>query len=169
MVGHIGRFNQQKNHTFLIDVFYELWKKKPEARLVLVGKGELEESVRKKVRDMSLEPFVVFTGVRQDVPNLMSAFDVFLFPSLYEGMPNTVIEAQATGLRCILSDTITREAKLSEDVTYISLKESTVVWSEELLKLNRANRFGGYKVIVDNNYDIESATNRFIEVVFERN
>lgn len=169
VVGHIGRFNQQKNHTFLIDVFYELWKKKPEARLVLVGKGELEESVRKKVRDMSLEPFVVFTGVRQDVPNLMSAFDVFLFPSLYEGMPNTVIEAQATGLRCILSDTITREAKLSEDVTYISLKESPVVWSEELLKLNRANRFGGYKVIVDNNYDIESATNRFIEVVFERN
>lgn len=101
VVGHVGRFNQQKNHDFLLDVFYALQKKKPEARLVLVGQGELEEQIHQKARALGIEQYVVFAGVRNDVPQLMSAFDVFLFPSLYEGMPNTVIEAQATGLPCL--------------------------------------------------------------------
>lgn len=168
VVGHVGRFNQQKNHAFLIDVFQELHNRNPQARLVLVGKGELEQAVRQKVCALGLEEYVIFTGVRQDIPQLLSAFDVFLFPSLYEGMPNTVIEAQATGLPCVISDTITKEVKVTDLVCECSLNQSPKYWADKLqihkdCTINRNE----YSVMMKNRgYDIQECVKQFVDLLF---
>ena len=168
VVGHVGRFNQQKNHAFLVDVFQELHHRNPQARLVLVGRGELEEAVRQKVCALGLEEYVTFTGVRQDIPQLLSAFDVFLFPSLYEGMPNTVIEAQATGLPCIISDTITREADITGLVSYLQLGNEKQ-WVNSLLcrtPLGSSERRDATAKIREAGYDIHEAAKDFACLVF---
>ena len=113
LVGHIGRFTEQKNHRFLIDVFAEVAKAQKNAVLLLVGEGALEGEIREKVAGLGLLSKVIFYGVSRDVPALLSAMDVFLLPSLYEGMPNVLIEAQASGLPCFVSDTITSQAILT--------------------------------------------------------
>lgn len=166
VVGHVGRFNQQKNHDFLLDVFYALQKKKPEARLVLVGQGELEEQIRQKAQNLGVAQYVVFTGVRKDVPQLMSAFDVYVFPSLYEGMPNTVIEAQATGLPCVISDTITKEANITGLVKYLPLADVND-WAECAQKVFRENRMDTKELFHAQQYDIKSQAEVFVNCVFE--
>ncbi|MGN0983628.1 MAG: glycosyltransferase family 1 protein, partial [Gemmiger sp.] len=110
VVGHVGRFTFAKNHRFLIDLFAALHKSCPDARLLLVGEGELAQEIRCQVKDLGLENSVVFTGVRRDVHKLYSAMDVFCLPSHYEGMPVVAWEAQANGLPCVLSDRMTAEA-----------------------------------------------------------
>ena len=112
VIGHIGRFHLQKNHAFLIEVFAETLKFYPNAILVLVGDGPLRNSmerlaVRRRVRDR-----ILFLGIRDDIPNLLQAFDLMLFPSHHEGLPVTIIEAQAAGLPCVLSEHITQEIDL---------------------------------------------------------
>lgn len=168
VVGHVGRFNHQKNHAFLIDTFQEVLRNNPDARLVLVGNGELEESICQKVNDLGIEQYVIFTGVRKDVPQLLSAFDVFLFPSFYEGMPNTVIEAQSTGLPCIVSDTITREAKITDIVSYVGLNESTAMWASKVSKLAErvVDRETYHTLMKNSGYDIQDCVGRFIDLVF---
>lgn len=166
VVGHVGRFSRQKNHEFLLDVFCALQKKRPEVRLVLVGQGGLEEQIRQKACSLGIAPYVVFTGVRADVPQLMSAFDVFVFPSLYEGMPNTVIEAQATGLPCVISDTITKEANITGLVKYLPLADvdNWVDCAQEMLCMDRKDTIELFR---ENHYDIESQAELFVKCVFE--
>ena len=134
VVGHVGRFNQQKNHKKLIEIFTELKRVKPNAVLLLVGKGELEEAVHKLVQEKGIEDSVIFSGVRSDVSRLLSGMDVFVFPSLYEGMPNTVVEAQATGLPCVISDTITKEAAITNIVEFVELESSAKIWMSKILE-----------------------------------
>lgn len=167
VVGHVGRFNQQKNHAFLIDVFQELHHLNPRARLVLVGKGELEEAVRQKVCALGLEEYVIFTGVRQDIPQLLSAFDVFLFPSLYEGMPNTVIEAQATGLPCVISDSITREADITDLVHFCPLDSHISIWVDACAKAGGNNRQWYHDALIEAGYDIRDVGPQFVKWIFE--
>lgn len=169
VVGHVGRFNQQKNHEFLIDVFHEVWKSNPEARLVLVGKGELEEAIHKKVHTLGLDDYVIFTGVRKDIPQLMSAFDVFAFPSLYEGMPNTVIEAQATGLPCVVSDTITQQAKVTDLVSFYALAEAPTVWADTCAHQKAGNRLKYNEDLKAAGYDINDVVPQFVKWIFETN
>ena len=118
VLGHVGRFMTQKNHAFLLDVFKAYSKINANSVLLLVGGGELEAAIRKRALEFGISDKIIFTGIRPDVPALLSAMDVFVFPSLYEGMPNTVIEAQATGLPCLIADTITREADITGLVSY---------------------------------------------------
>ena len=167
VVGHVGRFNRQKNHMLLLDIFGEIKKRNGNAVLVLVGKGELESDIRAKITDMGLTDSVIFTGVRSDVPALMSAMDVFVFPSFYEGMPNTVIEAQATGLPCVIADTITREADITGLVKYLSLSDTAERWSEEAVSLVSSQRADTRQAFIDNKYDIDSTVKYFTELVFE--
>jgi len=129
VVGHIGRFSKQKNHIFLLQVFQELLKIKPNAKLLLVGKGENEEQVRNMVKDLKLKDKVLFLGLRHDIPELLMSMDLFIFPSLFEGLPNCVIEAQATGLNSIISDTISKDTNISPYVKYLSLKDSPKEWA----------------------------------------
>jgi len=109
VVGHIGRFNHQKNHSFLIDIFKELLRTVPNAVLILAGDGPLRSVIEEKVKHLNLENKVQFLGIRSDVEFLLQAFDVFVFPSLHEGLPITLIEAQASGLPCVISDVISGE------------------------------------------------------------
>lgn len=113
LMGHIGRFTKQKNHDFILKIFAAVHKVRTNTKILLVGDGELLNSVREKCRALGIEDAVILSGVRRDVPALLSAMDLFIFPSLYEGMPNVIIEAQAAGLKCIISDRITKEVKLS--------------------------------------------------------
>ncbi len=131
---HVGRFNAQKNHTFLVDVFSAVRKVKPNAVLLLVGAGELEEKIRLKAEALGLAGDVRFLGLRDDVNDILLASDVFLFPSLYEGLPVTLVEAQASGIKCVISDTIPEDCLLTENVDVVSLKSSAEEWASAVLK-----------------------------------
>lgn len=165
VVGHVGRFMAQKNHSFLLDVFYYLHKENPKYKLLLIGKGELEETLKKKINDLKLNNAVVFAGVRNDIPDVMSAMDIFVFPSLYEGMPNTVIEAQATGLPCVIADTITREANIANLVTYLPLRDAKE-WADTVKNNIGGPRVDTERLFRENKYDIESQTDEFVRLVF---
>lgn len=165
IIGHVGRFSKQKNHTFLLDIFSEIHKKNPDTVLMLVGKGELEDKIKEKIKSLNLEDSVIFTGVRSDIPALLSAMDVFVFPSFYEGMPNTVIEAQATGLPCLIADTITKEANVTGLVRYMPLK-APEEWAKEALNMISDTRMQTKKIMIENGYDIENVSKEFVRLVF---
>lgn len=131
---HVGRFARQKNHEFLIRIFAQYHAKHLNSRLVLAGDGELMPDVRKQVFDAGLSESVVFLGLYSNMKDLYSAADVFLFPSLYEGLPISLVEAQAAGLPCFASDTIDREAILTGETFYLSLESEPQVWAEKIEK-----------------------------------
>lgn len=133
VIGHIGSFQTVKNHTYVIKIFNKIRKKIPDSLLLLVGDGSLRSNIEAEVKEMGLEDNVIFTGVRSDIPDLLQAMDVFLFPSLYEGLPVTMIEAQASGLPCVISDTISPEVKITDNVEFISLDKSPKYWAERVL------------------------------------
>lgn len=120
IIGHIGRFSYQKNHEFIVDVFSAYQKKYAESILVLVGTGELENEVRKQVKEKRIENKVHFLGLRDDIPALLSMFDVLIMPSRFEGLPVTMVEAQMADLPCVVSDNITLEAKFTDNVQYVN-------------------------------------------------
>lgn len=130
----VGGFRQQKNIPFLIDVFYELKKRNEPSKykLVLIGDGEEKETICKRIKKMHLEKGVVLFGARNDVHKFMCASDLFVLPSIYEGLGLVLIEAQANGLQCIASDTIPIESKVTENITYVSLDESKSVWADTI-------------------------------------
>ena len=167
VVGHIGRFTQQKNHMFLIDVFAEVRKIEESAVLLLIGQGELEKNIQSKVEQYGLSSSVKFLNVRKDIPELLSAMDVFLFPSFYEGMPNTVIEAQTSGLSCVISDSITKEARVTDLVTYMSLKCGEHAWAKVVVdNMNSHTKREQYADIMkQNGYDIKQCVNLFVKTV----
>lgn len=138
---HVGRFTEAKNDFQLIDIFKTLHHDHPHSVLLLAGAGKLEKAVRKKVKDENLNDCVRFLGLRQDVPQLMSAADAFLLPSLYEGLPVVGVEAQATGLPCIFSDTITREVDIVPGLTtFVGLKCSNETWRSHIDRLLTESR-----------------------------
>lgn len=168
VVGHIGRFSHQKNHNFLIDIFTEIRKKNSDAVLLLVGDGELKGQIQNKVNQLGLDDSVIFAGIRKDVPALLSAMDVFVFPSFYEGMPNTVIEAQATGLPCVISDAITKEAKVTDIIYYESLNKGVSQWVKQisLHSISNKDREGYAYILLNAGYDIEFVLDKFINTIF---
>lgn len=133
VLGHVGRFNKQKNHDFLIDIFKSVHDKCPESMLVLVGDGYLKPAIEKKVARLGLSPHVRFLGVREDIESLLQGMDIFVFPSRFEGLPVVLIEAQAAGLMCLVSDAITRETDATGRIQFISLKQSPVEWASQVL------------------------------------
>lgn len=165
VVGHVGRFAAQKNHPFLIEVFAKIHQENPNTLLLLVGGGELEQNIRAKVQSLGLSKNVIFAGVRSDVPALLSAMDVFVMPSFYEGMPNTVIEAQATGLPCVIADTITKEANITGLVEYLPLGDANE-WAQRALAAIRDERVDTKGSFIANKYDIESVVGDFVKYVF---
>ena len=140
VIGNVGRFSEQKNHEFLIDIFSEIHKMNKMSTLMLIGKGEKEELIRKKVKNLGLENDVIFMGFCDNVNELMWAMDIFLMPSLHEGLPVVGIEAQAAGLPCFMSKyVITDEVKITGLVSFVELKQSPKEWAEKILNsdLNR--------------------------------
>ena len=157
VIGHIGRFSIQKNHTFLLDIFKSVHDKFPCTKLLLVGDGELRPSIERKIRDLNLCDSVILTGVVDNVSEISQAFDVFCFPSLFEGLSVAMIEMQATGVKCIISDTISKECIVTDNVDVVSLKNDTSAWAETILKYKdgyvHANMFDE---ISNKNFDIRN-------------
>ena len=133
VMGHIGRFVEQKNHSFLIDIFYELQKERQNAVLMLVGQGPLQEESKAKVEQLGLKNKVLFLGQRNDAARLYQAMDVFVLPSLYEGLPVVGVEAQAAGLLCVFSDDMTKETKVLENTIFNTLNQSASEWTKTIL------------------------------------
>lgn len=134
VVGNVARFEPQKNHSFLLDIFAELLKLRPDARLLLVGEGTLEGDIRRKAETLGIADKIVFTGVRSDVNELLQAMDAFVLPSHYEGLGIVNIEAQAAGLPCFVSaKVVPPEAKVTELLRYIPLEAGAKKWAEEIL------------------------------------
>ena len=134
VIGHVGSFWKIKNQTFLIDLFKILNEKHPKSKLVLVGEGELKNNMIEKAVTMNLQDNVMFLGSRNDVPDLLKAFDVFVFPSLGEGLSVAMLEAQCAGLPCVVSDTIPREVEKTDLISFVSLDKGPQYWAEEILK-----------------------------------
>ena len=157
VIGNVGRFYEVKNHTFLLDVFQKVCEKDENAVLLLVGVGPLQQEMAQKAVKLGIAERVIMTGNRDDVPELLGAMDVFAFPSLWEGLGIAVVEAQAAGLPCVISDTITREVGLSELVRYLPLGDAEV-WAEALL--DRRARQDVTEAIVKAGYDIRGTAQR---------
>jgi glycosyltransferase involved in cell wall biosynthesis len=141
VLGHVGRFFEQKNHAFLVDVFAEVAKQEPRARLLLVGEGPLRPDIERKIASRGLTEKVILTGARPDVPRLMlGAMDVFVFPSRWEGLGLVHVEAQAAGLPCVISDVLPEEADVVASlVRRVGVAESAATWAAAVLK-NRSGR-----------------------------
>ena len=173
VIGHVGRFVEQKNHRFLIDIFNEVHKENKDSLLMLVGQGPLQDEIKEKVKSLGLENSVLFLGQRNDVDELYQAFDVFCLPSLYEGLPVVGVEAQATGLLCILSDEMTKETKVLETTKFLSLNNSTKEWTKEIFeKFTKFKRKNTQKEITDNNFNIKNEIKKLEReylMLFERN
>lgn len=137
LIGHVGRFDTQKNHKFLLEVFSEFHKKYPGAKLLLVGNGSLESEIKEQVQKLNLDASVIYTGAVGNPQDYLSAMDLFLFPSLFEGLPLTLVEAQCNGLPVLMSDTISGESILTDIVRTKSLFDSAEEWAADLQKFSR--------------------------------
>lgn len=157
VLGHIGRFVYPKNHSFLIDVFAEVVRVKPEARLMLVGDGELRKTIEEKVVSLGLQDKVLFLGNRNDVADLYNVMDIFLLPSHYEGLPVVGVEAQANGLKCLFSDKVTEESKLLEETMFIPLNFK--LWKKVICTIDYISNRETIMVNATNyeNYDIKKS------------
>ncbi|ASF38482.1 glycosyl transferase family 1 [Halobacillus halophilus] len=158
VIGHVGRFSLQKNHMFLIEVFAEYSRKKPNSRLLLIGDGPLRSKIIEKIKVLRLEDKVQLLGIREDIPSLLQAIDVFLFPSFHEGLPVTLIEAQGAGLHCFISDKISGEVDLGlglmERLPISS--EAQAIWVQKLLEKSsfQSQRLISSKKLNQSGYDI---------------
>ncbi|MEH7074914.1 glycosyltransferase family 1 protein [Neobacillus drentensis] len=159
VLGHVGRFTKQKNHKFLIEVFADLVKRRPNSILLLCGDGVLRKDIEERVNELNIQEKVKFLGVRSDINHLLQAFDLFLFPSLHEGLPVTLIEAQAAGIPCFISDEITREVDLGLDLIKFFNLTSRDLWVTELEKFNGEivdRHTSKLKKLRDRGYDIKN-------------
>ena len=155
---HVGRMIYAKNHGFLLDVFREVLEKEPSAKLVLVGDGELRQEIETKAEDLP-KGSVLFIGTRADIPELLQAADVFAFPSVFEGLPVTMIEGQAAGLPCVKSDTITDECIVTDLVKVLPIDDPKT-WAEAILSMKDTPRTDRLTELQASGYDIIAAVEK---------
>ena len=154
VLGHIGRFTKEKNHKFLIKVFYEYLKLNSEAVLLLMGRGKTEFQTKKLVEKLGLENKVLFLGICDNVNEILQLIDAFVFPSMYEGLPVVLVEAQAAGVQCFISDNIANEVCITECINKLSLSLPARKWAESILAkdlrhqdTNREIKVAGYDIV----------------------
>lgn len=158
VVGHAGRFTEQKNHRFIVEIFEQIHKQCPESILVLAGAGHLVDEIKEQVGRLGLNESVSFIGRRFDMDELMQGMDVFLFPSLYEGLGNVITEAQAVGLQSVVSDAVPDEVKMTDIVETVPLEKSAAEWAEHVLKYNNGYRhISKHNELREAGYDIRFA------------
>ncbi|MGE6552403.1 glycosyltransferase family 1 protein [Bacillus mycoides] len=156
VIGHVGRFAHQKNHAYLIELFAQLTRFRPNSILLLAGEGPLRMEIENQVRELNLEKHIMFLGIRADIERILQAFDVFVFPSIHEGLPLTLIEAQGVGLPCIISDAITKEVDLGMNlVEHVPLADK-MAWIEKMKNIEISNfpREIPAQVFLEKGYDI---------------
>lgn len=164
VVGHIGRFNEQKNHEFIVDIFFKIYNENKNSVLMLVGEGFLKEEIKKKVNKLKIADRVFFLGQRTDVDELLQVMDVFVLPSLFEGLPVVLVEAQSSGLPCYTSNAVTKEVKITDNINYLSLKTSAEVWADNILKNNQLNRQDNSENVRNAGFDIKIETKKLEKI-----
>lgn len=152
VVGHVGRFSYMKNHAFLVDVFVEILKNRPDAFLFMVGDGDKKENTIDKLHNLGLDDKYLILSHRTDVPRLLKAMDVFVFPSTFEGLPVSVVEAQIANLRCVISDAVTDECFFGKDAVPFSLSRKASEWADAILS---ESYNGPYRNDI-NNFDMDN-------------
>lgn len=164
VIGHVGRFHPVKNHDFLIDVFKEIYGQDKKTILLLVGDGELKTKIENKIKKEGLNNNVIFAGVRSDVNEILQAIDIFVFPSIYEGFPVTLVEAQTSGLPCVVSDSITKEVKLTDKMFFLTLSKTE--WVNKILQIKaNFNRQDESEKIVNKNFHIRTIA-KYLEELY---
>ena len=134
VIGHIGYMDTEKNHMFLLRVFADLVKSQPDAMLLLIGDGRLRTEIESYIKELQLENYVQVLGKRGDVAQLYQCMDVFVLPSLFEGLPVTLVEAQAAGLPCVVSDTVTRQVNITNNIEYVGIQDANITdWVEQIV------------------------------------
>tara|TARA_R110002033_G_scaffold143840_2_gene181939 strand:- start:10798 stop:11895 length:1098 start_codon:yes stop_codon:yes gene_type:complete len=156
IIGHIGNFSDAKNMPFLVQIFDALLKENENCRLLLVGDGPQKQKFESDVKKLTISHRVNFLGTRNDISNLCNLFDIFVFPSLYEGLPVTLIETQASGLKVFASKTITSDVALTTDLTFLPLSASPQKWAEQIIQQSSYKRKNNYELIRSKGYDIMS-------------
>ena len=165
VIGNIGRFSIQKNHEFLLDIFNEVLKKNPNAVLLLIGDGPLENKIKEKTKNLGIEKSVIFYGTTSSTNKLYQAMDCFVLSSLFEGLPIVLVEAQAAGLKTLCSDAITQEAKITGLLDYLPLSGTQEKWAEKILSYNdRYERKDLFKEVKNAGYDIKQSAKRLEEI-----
>lgn len=163
---HIGSFSKVKNQLFLIDIFDEIHKVDNKALLFLIGGGEYEKEIKKKISDLNLEDSILMLGIINDVYNKLIMSDAFIFPSLFEGFPTVLLEAQAAGLPCFVSDTVTKKISLTNSVYFYSLKKEAKEWADFILSKSDNSFYDRENAnnIVANGYDIKKVVDEFYKI-----
>jgi glycosyltransferase involved in cell wall biosynthesis len=169
VVGHVGRFMQQKNHCFLIDVFNKLVQQKQDARLLLIGDGPLKNEIEERVKKLELTEKVVFLGVRTDVASLYNVMDVFVLPSLYEGLGMVVVEAQVNGLPVLVSEAVPNEAKVNCNINFCNLNKPLAYWRNSIIQISKKERFKSSMIVDNNNFDIRYESKNIEKIYLKLN
>lgn len=166
VIGHVGRFTNQKNHSKLIDIFAAIKERKSDAYLLLLGGGELQDTIKSKVEKLNLCDSVIFCGVRTDVNKYLCAMDAFVFPSTWEGLGIVAIEAQASGLECYLSRELPKEVEVTDAVTWfdVSENENAIANMIDLTKVPEETRYIRNREVAENGYDMQETANRLMKI-----
>lgn len=171
VVGHIGRFNNQKNHEFLIDIFSNLVMLNKNYVLLLIGEGALFEDIKEKVKKLNIQNNVIFMGETSEVPQLLQAMDLFVFPSKYEGLPNVLLEAQLAGLPIYASDVITDEVNICDLVQFLSLEYSPKIWVDRIVDDKKFDRIGKREIIkakfIEAGFDIKENAKQLKKIYYD--
>ena len=166
VIGNIGRLEKQKNMEYLISVFEEYHKKNINSYLMIVGNGSLQESLKESVKEKKLTNNVIFTGEVPNTQDYLSTFDIFMMPSLYEGLPVTLVEAQASGLKCVIADNITREVNVSDNIKYLPIDiNSRSLWIKNIIKSE--DRVNEGKKLLGSNFDISKSADYLEKKILE--
>lgn len=172
VIGHVGRFSYQKNHEFLVLIFFEITQLCPDAKLLLIGDAvetdQYLQNTKNLVREYGLEDKVLFLGKRMDVNQLMQAMDCFVLPSRFEGLPLVGIEAQAAGLPCVVSDVVTKELDVSGSIRFVSLQEDVLVWANAIVEAVQGGRRDNVDMIKQQGYDIRASAKKIEQFFCER-
>ena len=168
VIGHVGRLHFEKNHMFLIQIFKEILKREEKAKLVLIGAGPLEKQIKEKIKEEKLEDKIIMLKNRDDINKLMSCFDIFVLPSLFEGLPIVAIEAQANGLPCIFADTITKQVKLTDNVEFLKLEE-VETWVDSIIKMFKYPRKDNIELLVRKGYSIKKEAEKLQDLYIKIN
>lgn len=168
VVGNVARFMKQKNHVFTLNLFKVILEKKPNAVLMLLGDGELQDEMKQLAQKLGIEKSVLFMGNVNNVNEMYQVMDAFLLPSLFEGLPVVGIEAQASGLKCIMSDTITDEVAITDNIKFLNLKKDSLdKWASEILLDANHNRKNMKQEIIDAGYSIEEEAKKLQEIYLQ--
>lgn len=167
VIGHAGRFSAEKNHAFLLEIFKEIHRMNPKAVLLLFGVGKLMPQIKKRAEALKISNAVIFYGATSEMNKMWQAMDVFVMPSLYEGLPVTGIEAQASGLPCIFSDAITHEVDVSGESVFLPLSDSPMRWAEVALSIAARPRKDGISSLAKAGYDISEVSKKVQDFYWE--